>query len=104
MPARPQRSTTIDVGKMQDLLAALPSSLAAAAKQVASSDPSPKGDKHSPRVRRSKSYDQALAEVKARSAEVVARKALDYEARILQDSFPFWDDDNRGVPKPLSYS
>jgi hypothetical protein len=101
MPARPQRSTTIDVGKMQDLLAALPSSLAAAAKQVASSDPSPKGDKHSPRVRRSKSYDQALAEVKARSAEVVARKALDYEARILQDSFPFWDDDNRGVPNPL---
>ncbi len=55
----------------------------------------------SSRLPRSKSYEDALDKVKARSAEVAARKAVDYEARILQDSFPFWDDDNRGVPNPL---
>lgn len=55
----------------------------------------------SARLPRSKSYDEALANVKARAADVAARKVVDYEARILQDSFPFWDDDNRGVPNPL---
>lgn len=53
------------------------------------------------RTKRSKSYDEALADVKKRAAEVAARQAVDYESRILQESFPFWDDDNRGVPNPL---
>ncbi|WP_300650606.1 plasmid replication initiator TrfA [Hydrogenophaga sp.] len=55
----------------------------------------------SARLPRSKSYEEALASVKAKTAEVAARKAIDYESRVLQDSFPFWDDDNRGVPNPL---
>lgn len=53
------------------------------------------------RTKRSKSYDEALAGVKKKAAEVAARQAVDYESRILQESFPFWDDDNRGVPNPL---
>ena len=59
------------------------------------------GKKSSPRLKRSKSYDEALDALKARNADIEARQAIDYERRILQDSFPFWDDDNRGVPNPL---
>ncbi|MBU0801136.1 MAG: replication initiator protein A [Alphaproteobacteria bacterium] len=64
------------------------------------SDP-PAEPKPSPRLRRTKTYDEALEAIKAKSAEIAAKNAVDYEARILQDSFPFWDDDNRGVPNPL---
>ena len=56
------------------------------------SDP-PAEPKPSPRLRRTKTYDEALEAIKAKSAEIAAKNAVDYEARILQDSFPFWDDD-----------
>jgi hypothetical protein len=55
----------------------------------------------STRLPKAKSFDEALASVKARSAQVTARKNIDYESRVLQDSFPFWDDDSRGIPNPL---
>jgi len=47
------------------------------------------------------SYDQALAKVKARAAMVIARQARDLEQRVLQQQFPFWDDEYRGVPNPF---
>jgi hypothetical protein len=57
--------------------------------------------KQAPRTKRSKSYDEAVEGVKAKAAEIAARRIADYDLRVLQDSFPFWDDENRGVPNPL---
>lgn len=46
-------------------------------------------------------YEQALAKIKERTATVVERQARDLEQRVMQESFPFWDDEYRGVPNPF---
>ncbi len=53
------------------------------------------------RGRQKKTYDEALNAVKVRAAEVVKRKQIDFESRILQESFPGWDDELRGIPNPF---
>jgi len=46
-------------------------------------------------------YDQAIAKAKAKVAQITERKARDLDQRVLQESFPFWDDEYRGVPNPF---
>lgn len=53
------------------------------------------------KAKEKKTYDQALTAVKQRAAEALKRKQIDYENRILQESFPGWDDDLRGIPNPF---
>ncbi len=104
MPANANSSiNNLDFGTLQDLLPASQKRGARATKAEASESSLPGEDaaKQSPRTRRSKNFDQALEGIKAKAAEIAAKRVADYDMRILQDSFPFWDDENRGVPNPL---
>jgi len=53
------------------------------------------------RVKRSRSYEESLEAVRARSAALLEKKQIDFEARVMQESFPWWDDEHRGVPNPF---
>lgn len=44
---------------------------------------------------------QSLAKIEERTQQGLQRKAIAFDSRILQTTFPFWDDSNRGVPNPF---
>lgn len=46
-------------------------------------------------------FDEHIQKIKDRTAAVQIQQKSKIDERRLQDSFEFWDDNNRGVPNPL---
>lgn len=44
---------------------------------------------------------EGLAKLNERTAQALQRQRSVLDARVLQQVFPFWDDENRGVPNPF---
>ena len=44
---------------------------------------------------------EALAKTQATATDVVLKRQVSIEERVLQQSFPGWDDENRAVPNPF---